>query len=176
MGAALNAGRSVPRVGEEFGAVVDRNIGPLFDQSGNFTGQGYQDAMQQLRSAGAAFSQDGAMGNMASDATSQLQDAIDGIVARQAPDVAPQMQAAIAALCRLRTHRSAARTTLACSPPHNMAARLSTTPVALVAVARQLAVMSPVVNCSAMHKTSSLRPSPIAAPQAGYWLWHCQRP
>jgi len=97
IGSALNAGRTVPRVGDEFSAVVDRNIGPLFDQSGNFTGQGYQDAMQQLRSAGAAFSQDGAMGNMASDATSQLQDAIDGIVARQAPDVAPQMQAANAA-------------------------------------------------------------------------------
>lgn len=90
----VQSGRTVPRVGDEFGYIYDNNIRPMFDAGNNFTGQGYQDALQQLRSAGSGFSRDGAMGNAASGVTSQLEDALNGIVARQAPDVAPQMQAA----------------------------------------------------------------------------------
>lgn len=84
--AALNAGRTVPTQGDAFGAIVDRNIGPLFDNGGNLSGRGFQDAVQTLRGARSDFAKEGAMGNMAGDAISDIEAALMGMVERQAPD------------------------------------------------------------------------------------------
>lgn len=84
--AALNAGRAVPRVGDEFGAIMDSNIGPLFDNGGILTGRGFQDALQTLRGARSEFARDGAMGNMAGNAVGDVEAALMGMVQRQAPD------------------------------------------------------------------------------------------
>lgn len=86
LSAALSTGRSVPRVGDEFGAIMDREIGPLFDNGGNLTGRGFQDALQTLRTSRSDFARDGAMGNMAGDAISEIEAALMGAVERQAPD------------------------------------------------------------------------------------------
>lgn len=83
---ALGAGRAVPRVGDEFGAIMDRNIGPLFDNGGNLSGRGFQDALQTLRGARSDFATDGAMGGMAGNAVGDIEAALMGMVQRQAPD------------------------------------------------------------------------------------------
>lgn len=87
LGQALSAGRSIPRVGDEFGAIMDRDIGPVFGQNGEMTGAGFQDALQTMRGAQSGFAQDGAMGNMASNAIGDVEAALMGGVQRQAPDV-----------------------------------------------------------------------------------------
>lgn len=86
LAAALNAGRTVPTQGDAFGAIMDRNIGPLFDNGGNLSGRGFQDAVQTLRGARSDFAKEGAMGNMAGDAISDIEAALMGMVERQAPD------------------------------------------------------------------------------------------
>lgn len=85
--AALSAGRSVPRVGDEFGAIMDRQISPLMSPDGTITGRGFQDALQTLRTSRSDFARDGAMGNMAGDAISDIEAALMGVVQRQAPEV-----------------------------------------------------------------------------------------
>lgn len=86
LAAALTAGRSVPRVGDEFGAIIDRQVAPNFPPDGAVTGRGFQDTLQTLRGARSGFSQDGAMGSMAGDAISDIEAALMGMVERQAPD------------------------------------------------------------------------------------------
>jgi hypothetical protein len=87
LAAALAAGRTVPRVGDEFGAVMDRQISPLLPENGVITGRGFQDALQTLRGARSEFAQDGSMGAMAGDAVGDVEAALMGLVGRQAPDV-----------------------------------------------------------------------------------------
>lgn len=84
---ALNTGRSVPRVGDEFGAIMDREIGPMFGPGGQMTGRGFQDAVQTLRREGGTFSRDGSMGSMAADSIGDVEAALMGMVERQAPEV-----------------------------------------------------------------------------------------
>ncbi len=86
LAAALDAGRSVPRVGEEFGAIMDRQVAPNLPPNGVVSGRGFQDTLQTLRGARSDFAKDGAMGGMAGDAISDIEAALMGMVERQAPD------------------------------------------------------------------------------------------
>lgn len=83
---ALQAGRSVPRVGDEFGAIMDRQVSPNFPPNGAITGRGFQDTLQTLRGARSDFGRDGAMGNMAGDAIGEVEAALMGLAQRQAPE------------------------------------------------------------------------------------------
>lgn len=87
LAAALSSGRTIPKTGEDFGAVMDRQIGPLFDNGGNITGRGFQDAVSTLRRTRSNFDKQGPMGVMAGDAVSEIEAALMGAVERQAPDV-----------------------------------------------------------------------------------------
>jgi hypothetical protein len=89
-GAARSAGQAIPRMGEDFDYVVRDRIDP-FLQQGSFNGPAIQDALQGLRAA--RFSND-SMGDAAKGATGQVEDALTGLVSRQAPDVMPQLDAA----------------------------------------------------------------------------------
>lgn len=101
LAAALDAGRSVPRLGDEFGAVMDRQISPLLNPDGTLTGRGFQDALQTLRPARSDFARDGAMGEMAADAIGEVEAALMGMVERQAPDVVDDLGRANAAYAGL---------------------------------------------------------------------------
>lgn len=90
LGAARSAGRAIPRTGPEFDHVVSSRIDP-FLQQGSFDGPAIQDAIQGLRKAN--FGND-AMGSAASDAAGSVEDALGGLVSRQAPDVMPRLGAA----------------------------------------------------------------------------------
>lgn len=84
--AALQTGRSVPRVGDEFGAIMDRQVSPNLPPNGAITGRGFQDTLQTLRTARSDFAKDGTMGNMAGDAVGDVEAALMGMVQRQAPE------------------------------------------------------------------------------------------
>jgi hypothetical protein len=90
MGNALAAGRSIPRTGDEFGAVVDRRVAPLFNSpTGAIDGPGIQDILQTVKKTD--FGND-AMGGMAGDALNGVGDAVRGLVGRQAPEAIGNLQ------------------------------------------------------------------------------------
>lgn len=81
--AALAQGSSLPRVGPEFGAFVDRSIAPHFDApNGQIDGRQVQDILQQVR--GADFGTD-SMGNLASGSARDIEGAVMDLAGRQAP-------------------------------------------------------------------------------------------
>lgn len=89
---ALARGSAIPRTGQEFQHVVNTRVAPMFNAgNGSITGPQMQDALQGIR--GADFGSD-AMGHDAAAALGGVEDAITGLVQRQAPDVMPQYEAA----------------------------------------------------------------------------------
>lgn len=92
VGAALNRGNALPRVGPEFGSVVNSDIAPHFaNPSGSIDGPQIQDILQNTR--GTPFGTD-AMGAKANTALGDIGGAVSDLVGRQAPDVIPRLKAA----------------------------------------------------------------------------------
>lgn len=92
MQAAMQRGAQIPRTGPEFEHVVNSRLAPMFDAgNGTINGRAIQDALQGLRKAD--YGSD-AMGAAARDATSEVEDALTGLISRQAPDVMPRLNAA----------------------------------------------------------------------------------
>ncbi len=94
IGPQLAAGRQIPTTGDEFGWVMDNQIGPMFDNSGTLTGETMQGALQNLRSAGRDFSKQGAMGNAAATATRNVENSLMDLVDRQSPGTTAALQSA----------------------------------------------------------------------------------
>lgn len=89
VGGALASGKTLPRVGPEFEAFVNRSIAPHFNApNGQISGRQMQDVIQQIR--GADFGTD-SMGSMASDAARGIEGAVSDLAGRQAPDVMPAL-------------------------------------------------------------------------------------
>jgi len=84
---AINQGAGVPRVGPEFEAWARSDLDPLTAQP-TFDGATVQDFIQQTR--GADFGND-AMGNLVGRSVTGAEDAMRGLVNRQAPDVLPAL-------------------------------------------------------------------------------------
>lgn len=84
---AINQGAQVPRVGPEFEAWSQANLDPLTAQPA-YNGATVQDFIQQTR--GADFGTD-AMGQLVGRSVTGAEDAMRGLVNRQAPDVMPAL-------------------------------------------------------------------------------------
>lgn len=92
-GAAVQQGRSIPVMGDQFDYIMANKIAPL-GQGGMIDGPRLQAALQSLKGARANFSKEGAMGVEAADAVSGVESAINNMVARQAPGAMPAIEAA----------------------------------------------------------------------------------
>ena len=92
-GAALQKGKGIPTMGQQFDYGINQNIAPLFD-GGQLSGREFQAATQNLRKMGSDFNREGAMGNFAANAVGEVDSALQGLVGRQAPDVLPRFNAA----------------------------------------------------------------------------------
>lgn len=93
MGAAIQRGQAVPKLGEDFAYIMREDVAPMFDANGVLTGDRLQAALQGLRKARSGFAGQ-PMGQYAGDALTDAERAITGMVGRQAPDVMPRLSAA----------------------------------------------------------------------------------
>lgn len=101
--AAVATGSAVPRVGPEFAAYEQANMAPLVNQP-SFDGTTIQDFIQQTR--GADFGSD-AMGDLVGRSVTGAEDAMRGLVNRQAPDVLPALGRADGAYRNVQVLRDA---------------------------------------------------------------------
>jgi len=101
--AAVATGGAVPRVGPEFAAYEKANMAPLVDQP-SFDGNTIQDFIQQTR--GADFGSD-AMGNLVGKSVTGAENAMRGLVGRQAPDALPKLGKADQAFRQVQILRDA---------------------------------------------------------------------
>lgn len=92
----IQQGSQVPVMGEQFDYIMQNQVKPL-GQGGTLDGPRLQAALQALKGARSSFVKEGAMGNAAADAVSGVEGAFNDMVARQAPDVLPKINAANAA-------------------------------------------------------------------------------
>lgn len=106
MQAAINAGRSIPKLGDDFGHIVNSDVAPMFGPGASLTGENMQAAVQGLRQARAGY-QNVPLGHKMGDALGSTEDAITGLVGRQAPDVMPAYDAANGAYRNLSTLENA---------------------------------------------------------------------
>lgn len=95
-GPAIQQGRSVPVMGEQFDYIMQNKIAPL-GAGDAIDGPRLQAALQALKSARSSFVKEGAMGSEAADAVMGVESALNDMVARQAPGALPQINAANAA-------------------------------------------------------------------------------
>lgn len=93
MGAAIQRGQAVPKLGEDFSYIMQNDVAPMFDSSGVLTGDRLQAALQGIRKARSGFAGQ-PMGQYAGNALTDAENAITGMVGRQAPDVMPRLSAA----------------------------------------------------------------------------------
>lgn len=105
-GEALARGSAIPDLGSKFRYAVDNRVGPMFE-GGSLSGAELQQALQNLGSIRSSFAKEGPMGQFVADATGQIDDALTGLVGRQAPDVMPQYNAAKGAFSRLAPFENA---------------------------------------------------------------------
>jgi|SRR5689334_6907223 len=90
--AAKNAAAAIPVHGPQIVHTLENTVEPYF-ANGNLSGENLQAALQRLRSEASTYN--GLPGGKsASDAFGQVEDALHGLVQRQAPDVMPRLQAA----------------------------------------------------------------------------------
>jgi len=105
---AMQAGASVPKFGEDFTYMMNREVGPVFGQGGRLSGPQLQSALQSLGKMRSGFSKNpDAMASYAADATAQMDDALTGLVSRQSPDTMPAYNAAKGAFQRLAPFENA---------------------------------------------------------------------
>lgn len=109
MGAAIQRGQAVPKLGEDVSYIMQNDIGPMFDANGVMTGDRLQAALQGLRKARSNFAGQ-PMGNYAGNALTDAENAITGMVGRQAPDVMPRLDAANKAYGNVSTVADAVNT------------------------------------------------------------------
>lgn len=100
---SVATGGAVPRVGPEFAAYEQANMAPLVNQP-SFDGNTIQDFIQQTR--GADFGSD-AMGNLVGKSVTGAENAMRGLVGRQAPDVLPKLSKADQAYRQVQILRDA---------------------------------------------------------------------
>ncbi len=99
---AMRAGAAVPKFGEDFTYAMNQEVGPLFGSTGNLAGPELQSALQSIGKIRSGFGKNpDAMAGYAADAAGQMDDALSGLVNRQAPDVMPAYNAAKGAFSRL---------------------------------------------------------------------------
>lgn len=101
MAAARARATGVPNHGQGLGYTLDNNVGNLFDDTGGLTGERLQAAIQTLRGEAPAYSGQ-PLGNEAAGSLRQAEDALTGLVVRQAPDVMPALGSANQAYRNLR--------------------------------------------------------------------------
>ena len=93
--AAMQAGGAVPKYGEDFTYMMNKEVGPVFGQGGQLSGPQLQSALQSLGKIRSGFAKNpDAMASYAADATNQMDDALTGLVSRQSPDTMPAYNAA----------------------------------------------------------------------------------
>lgn len=109
MGAAIQRGQAVPKLGEDVSYIMQNDVGPMFDANGVMTGDRLQAALQGLRKARSNFAGQ-PMGNYAGNALTDAENAITGMVGRQAPDVMPRLDAANKAYGNVSTVADAVNT------------------------------------------------------------------
>lgn len=109
MGAAIQRGQAVPKLGEDFAYIMREDVAPMFDANGVLTGDRLQAALQGLRKARSSFAGQ-PMGQYAGDALTDAEQAITGMVSRQAPDVMPRLSAANKAYGNVSTLADAVNT------------------------------------------------------------------
>lgn len=95
-GPAIQQGRSVPVMGEQFDYIMQNKIAPL-GAGDAIDGPRLQAALQALKGARSSFVKEGAMGNEAANAVTGVESALNDMVARQAPGALPAIGAANAA-------------------------------------------------------------------------------
>lgn len=87
--AAMQAGAAVPKFGEDFTYMMGREVDPVLN-GGILSGPQLQSALQSIGRVRSSFTKNpDAMANYAADAAGQMDDAVTGLVTRQAPDVMP---------------------------------------------------------------------------------------
>lgn len=96
MGAAISRGEQIPKLGEDFSHIVRKDVAPMFDAQGVLTGERLQAALQSLRGRSAGFAGQ-PLGSDIGNALGDVEGAMTGMVARQAPDVMPKLDSANAA-------------------------------------------------------------------------------
>lgn len=107
--AAMQAGAAVPKFGEDFTYVMNQEVGPIFGQGGQLTGPQLQNAMQALGKIQGDFNRNPeALATYAGNAAGQVDDALTGLVNRQAPDVMPAYDSAKQAYSQLVPFENAA--------------------------------------------------------------------
>lgn len=94
--AALAYGRQIPQLGDQFDAVAASRIGTLFDNQGNISGRGFQDAIRGIRQASDAAGNE-IMSYEFDHGLGMLDDSLRGLVQRQSPDVLDAFDSANAA-------------------------------------------------------------------------------
>lgn len=109
MGSAIQRGQAVPKLGEDFSYIMQNDVAPMFDSSGVLTGDRLQAALQGLRKARSGFAGQ-PMGQYAGNALTDAENAITGMVGRQAPDVMPKLSAANKAYGNVSTIADAVNT------------------------------------------------------------------
>ena len=110
---AMQAGAAVPKYGEDFTYMMNQEVGPVFGQSGQLSGPQLQSALQSLGKIRSGFAKNpDAMASYAADATSQMDDALTGLVSRQSPDTMPAYNAAKGAFQRLAPFENARMTAI----------------------------------------------------------------
>lgn len=95
MGAARQYGAQIPQLGPQFDAMLTHRVDSLIN-NGQLTGRGFQDAQRGIR-RGAAAARNDIMGYEFGQGAQQAENALRGLVTRQAPDVVPALDAANAA-------------------------------------------------------------------------------
>lgn len=108
MGAAIQRGEQIPKLGEDFSHVVRKDVAPMFDANGVLTGERLQAALQSLRGRRASFAGQ-PLGDDIGNALGDVETAMTGMVGRQAPDVMPKLDAANSAYRKINILGDAVR-------------------------------------------------------------------
>jgi hypothetical protein len=92
--------RSIPRVADEVESSVDEVVASYFDASGRISGENMQALLRDLGQIKRAYKND-PLGHRIGKSIGKVEDAVEGLFRRQAPDVMPQYESAKKAFRRL---------------------------------------------------------------------------
>lgn len=89
----IRDGRSIPGLGDQFNHIINTRIAPMFTPDGTISGSNFQAALQGIRRARTEFAGQ-PLGYDFGQALTGVEDALTGLVQRQAPEVMPALNAA----------------------------------------------------------------------------------